>query len=235
MIIGITGKKRAGKNTAATILANVLTNEGNTVVITAYAKLLKQAILHGLTVGNVKDWNGKHFTFEDLDGETSFDRERVFLSFHTTLEIVKTALSYLHLPYKDSVSGALAHSSVVKLNPPMYSIRTILQIFGTEIVRTLYQDDFWIAHVESEYKALDDTNAIMLVTDARFDNEVEMIHRNGGKMIEIFTTLNNNESKDVHASESGVSSVDIRIENPMTIDGLTTNIIANKEKLWLMN
>ena len=65
------------------------------------------------------------------------------------------------------------------------SIREILQKFGTESIRNVFGEDHWVRLME---KKLQESTVDTVLTDVRFDNEIEMIRRFGGKIIGIVRT-----------------------------------------------
>jgi hypothetical protein len=69
-----------------------------------------------------------------------------------------------------------------KLGIPNFTPRLALQLLGTDVFRNNFHNDIWILSLE---KALKDITGNVVVTDARFPNEVTMIRRAGGKVIRV--------------------------------------------------
>jgi hypothetical protein len=68
-----------------------------------------------------------------------------------------------------------------RLDIPNLTPRYILQFFGTDLFRTHFHSEIWVAAVErqlSKYKNV-------VITDCRFPNEIQMIQSYGAKMIMI--------------------------------------------------
>lgn len=59
--------------------------------------------------------------------------------------------------------------------------RYILQTIGTECMRECIHSDFWVACLERRIKLDHD----YVITDVRFPNEIDSIHKMGGKIVEI--------------------------------------------------
>lgn len=59
--------------------------------------------------------------------------------------------------------------------------RLMLQTIGTECMREKIHPDFWIACLERRIKSDHD----YVITDVRFPNEIDSIHKMGGKIVEI--------------------------------------------------
>lgn len=64
-------------------------------------------------------------------------------------------------------------------------VRTLLQVFGTEIVREMFGYDAWVdlAQQRMEDMVLDGLNAKFAITDLRFSNELDMIKSYGGLVV----------------------------------------------------
>jgi hypothetical protein len=67
-----------------------------------------------------------------------------------------------------------------RLNMPHLTPRWVLQYWGTEVCRQGFHDDIWIACLENKLR---NTEKNIVITDCRFPNEVDMIHRQGGKIV----------------------------------------------------
>lgn len=88
------------------------------------------------------------------------------------------------------------------------SPRQIMQLMGTEFVRNVLGADFF---VQTMAKAVEETSArFILITDVRFQNEVDWIHSVGGAVVRI-------ERPGLHASghvsDAGVQNVDWIVPN----------------------
>lgn len=69
-----------------------------------------------------------------------------------------------------------------RLNIPHLSPRWILQFFGTNVCRTHFHDDIWLACVENKLRRL---TGKVIVTDCRFSNEIQTIKKIGGITIRV--------------------------------------------------
>ncbi len=127
-----------------------------------------------------------------------------------------------------------------RLGMPGLSPRRALQLVGTEVFRNHFHDAIWIASLENRFLKQEQS---IVVTDCRFSNELEMVRRLNGVVIQVdrgprpewwdlaahanltqdqslFDRLENEHQS--HASEySWVGfSVDYRVENNGTIEDL---------------
>lgn len=60
--------------------------------------------------------------------------------------------------------------------------RMVLQHWGTELFRNNFHDEIWVASVE---RKLQKTNDNIVITDCRFKNEIDAIHRSGGIVVRV--------------------------------------------------
>ena len=69
-----------------------------------------------------------------------------------------------------------------RLGIPKLTPRWVLQVYGTEVIRRNLHDDFWVATVE---RRLANTDADVVLTDARFPNELVMLRKLGAVMTHV--------------------------------------------------
>ena len=62
-----------------------------------------------------------------------------------------------------------------------FTPREALQKIGTEVGREIFHENFWVDRLQKQLNK--DTNYV--VTDCRFQNEIEFVHKNNGILIEI--------------------------------------------------
>ena len=134
-----------------------------------------------------------------------------------------------------------------RLNMPNLTPRWILQYWGTEVCRTGFHDDIWIASLENKMRKTTDN---IVISDVRFPNEIKAIHNAGGMVVRIKRgddpewyqdALNMNagpqnmswaiskmrmEQRKIHASETAWvgGKIDHIVSNDGTIDDLFTQI-----------
>lgn len=70
-----------------------------------------------------------------------------------------------------------------KLNIPEFTPRYALQRVGTDVVRNHLNPDIWFLTLENRLRKNPDTSVV--ISDARFPNEIEFIRRTGGKMVHV--------------------------------------------------
>jgi hypothetical protein len=67
-----------------------------------------------------------------------------------------------------------------RLNMPTLTPRWILQYWGTEVCRTGFHDDIWIAALENRLRT---RTGHTVISDVRFPNEVASIRNAGGRIV----------------------------------------------------
>ena len=69
-----------------------------------------------------------------------------------------------------------------RLNMPNLTPRLMLQLWGTEVCRSGFHDDIWIASLENKIRRTKDD---IVISDVRFPNEINSIHNAGGIVVQI--------------------------------------------------
>lgn len=130
-----------------------------------------------------------------------------------------------------------------RLSIPNLTPRYVLQQMGTDVMRKAFHDDIWIASLE--YSLLGEPGKYV-ISDVRFPNEIDMVHRLGGKIMFIqrgarpaWTNHTYEDLKDlrhhmtkyfpeVHASEYSwyLSDIDYHIDNNGSLLDLECQINA---------
>lgn len=69
-----------------------------------------------------------------------------------------------------------------RLNMPHLTPRWILQYWGTEVCRSGFHDDMWIASLENKMRKTGDN---IVISDVRFPNEIAAIRNSGGIVVRV--------------------------------------------------
>lgn len=131
-----------------------------------------------------------------------------------------------------------------RLNIPHLTPRWILQQWGTEVCRSAFHNDIWIASVENKLRT---SNNNIVITDMRFPNEIQSIKNAGGKLVWVkrgdlpvwfnlalsaneghVLAANELKKAGIHASETAWvgTEFDFILENNSSLENLYTQIDA---------
>lgn len=114
--------------------------------------------------------------------------------------------------------------------------RRMLQEIGTDIFRNHFHPEIWVQCVENRLRKVE--NKSVVISDCRFKNEIEMIKKMGGYIIQInrnvpdwyndfkLNKIKLEDIKGIHSSEIDWLKVkaDFEIENKSSISELKKNI-----------
>lgn len=179
MIIGINGKINSGKDTVGNLIKDI--NCENNWEIKKFAAKLKEtaSLLTGIPVEKFEDQDFKNTFLDDHWNKEVFEN--------------KTSLDKDNKAY---------NKSIVK---PM-TVRELLQILGTEAMRSNLHPDTWVNalmcyYIKSDDKLIRTTEDLLkeweleeweegsfpnwIITDMRFPNEMQAIKANGGITIKV--------------------------------------------------
>ncbi len=121
-----------------------------------------------------------------------------------------------------------------KLNIPHLTPRWILQNWGTDVLRGHFHPDIWLASLENKIRFMN--KDVIIITDCRFENEINCLRKLGAKFIRIKRGpepdwlnyyLHYNIIPKVHISEYSwiKNNFDYIIENNSDLEGLKNKII----------
>ncbi len=196
-IIGITGRKRSGKDSLANIINETSNNE---YIKISFADPMRNIMYDICNPSRklgmlVPDWDDFNYELEKEFDALVLDTTQSFFK----PSLVK-ALSYkANTPEEVRDNGVKFMKWVKQFENRLFSPREFLQKLGTEFGRKQLGPDVW---VETLLSSLDkDKNYI--IPDVRFDNEASAIKKYGG---EIIRTLRPGTEgcEDTHESESGI-------------------------------
>lgn len=115
--------------------------------------------------------------------------------------------------------------------------REMLEYFGTEIMRNCFDKDVWVKSLLNNIISYDFTeNRGIVITDCRFQNEIDILEKIGGKICIIYNYENDlkisDEDRKTHISNWGF--LECKINDPLYIanDGTIADFYDKiKEKL----
>lgn len=213
-LLGLTGLKRSGKDTAALRLMN-----RHSFVRVAFADPVKQALadLNPYVVPPTKDHRVTQLYDEIGHLEQrlvqAFERNTVAaINASHVASAVRTLDPMLAGDQRisevlESVSGdwdRLKEGSDDVAPEVAAEIRRLQQILGTELGRSMVSHSIWVDTAMSIVEKLKHHGTSVVISDCRFDNEAQAIKDAGGTVIRIDRPSLNGSSTDSHASEQGV-------------------------------
>lgn len=202
-IVGLTGKARAGKDTVAQIALDWCKENGVRAERFAFADPLKVSVAAAFGLPE----------HEALEFCNWMKQPGVFVT-------------------AERLEGAAPSPKVIEgCTGRRVTGRQYLQLYGTEAHRDTFGTDFWVAVTEA---IIDQANAtydldVVFLTDARFENEVDMVHRLDGEVWEVARPTQGNPlaaGEELHTSEAGLpeSKLDFGIRNVGTIADLEAKV-----------
>ena len=130
-----------------------------------------------------------------------------------------------------------------------FTPRFALQLMGTEVGRDIFHQDFWV--IKMKKYIMENPEQNFVITDVRFRNEMEFVHKSGGILIEIQRGIKphwygiaskanrgDNAAENFMLNQSGVhesewrwigGSIDHFIDNEGTLEDLKKNMIKKLE------
>ena len=132
--------------------------------------------------------SGKGTVADVLDDEHGFQK----ISFADKL---KDAVSVLFDWDRDMLEGDTVISRDFRETPDIYWTRKLgidnftprlaLQLIGTEIMRTHFNQDIWLDSLEYRIRKQANNDKCIVVSDARFKNELDLVKELGGVVIHV--------------------------------------------------
>lgn len=223
-LIGIKGFKGSGKDTVASMISYIL-----------YV---------GTTKANFDSWHAQHQAdivsnseiiihfadklkddITDLCGinrcllDNRLIKETHYYNFATGIVSMNTKDSYHVI---DEVPTNLSHLLALNGNNVSIKIRTLLQYYGTEVIRNKFWQEAFIRYTMNKAFDIKNSKGQCIIADARFEDECMAIKYYGGKIIRVDRRVNN----DNHESEQiKISQDDYVIDNTGTLVGLFYKVL----------
>ncbi len=221
MLIGITGKSGAGKDTVADHICRL----DPRFEVRKFATGVRKAaeILTGIdwtkmltTEEKARDLSDLKFTNEDFEARLGQCIMSVRPDQIPTLWEIFQFRNVLEVSY--DVPSAFP-DRFVYLN---YSVGKLLQLLGTDCFRNIISQNVWVDDLFSTYQA----GQYVVISDVRATNEEQTIHKLGGVIIRVVRPeieLTDGRSR-THASENWTVVADIELDNSGTLEELLEKV-----------
>lgn len=224
----ICGKKRSGKDEFAKAY---LEHFGSSAKAYALAHPIKQALYFGYYKvvfrrldtfsSGMPDSSYELWTGNGVLNGAGVDLRSLplTLSHEQVQEILMYAWDYvvsLKPEYKGRHSS-LARDKIISLEPERWSIRRLMQVFGTDI-GVAVDENIWIKFAMDVYIDCIRDNMSLLITDVRQEHEMKVARALNAQVIFVIRDTGD-ENKDDHITERGLDPIqgDVIIHNDGTL------------------
>lgn len=225
--IGIMGKAGAGKDTAANMMISMINRNGKKAHRYSFADPLKQLCSHifdiplkcmydqelkekeviictkaTYTIERFEQW-----IIENVQNREKFCHVMVDPKFHDGSGYKRSYQMTMFLLYELDRILTTKFRAVERegFSSDCYrvSIRYLLQLMGTEIIRNNVHENFW-AEVKTDFPE----DSIVVIPDCRFVNEVDYITNKGGQICLVKNIDLKRTDLNMHVSEKFVDEVE---------------------------
>lgn len=203
-VIGITGRKRHGKDTASAFIMQFCSDKGIPSKKIAFADKVRELILRSAP-------ESMSITFNDLSGEGDIDRDNDDVFEYYGIETNNRSMIVEEWKFRFMVElnqeGFWLKTEFNCMSVPVMpfddkvTVRMLLQFFGSDIARDCYSKSIWIDMALREGRNF---NGVVIYSDVRFNDEAQAIIDEGGSNYIVYMK-NAHTEQDTHESEAGVS------------------------------
>lgn len=212
MILGIAGKARSGKDTAANMINSFLRAYNREFEMYSFAKPLKDAVCEIFKWGD----NHRDGALKEVQLYAELDLRTLAITIYKHCGSVLSSEECYDMGSKfiEAISNnavfSCADGNTFKT---CISPRQAFQWFGTDAGRAV-RDSLWLDLVPFDKD--------VIIPDVRFDNESEFIHNNDGFIIHISRSSVGDGVVSGHVSESGVTPLtgDVFVVNDKDLNSL---------------
>ncbi|HLD91079.1 MAG TPA: hypothetical protein VI911_08720 [Patescibacteria group bacterium] len=216
-IIGIGGKAKHGKDSIANVLID---NFGYKRI--SLADPLKKILYIGLkeyfTLNDFYDQNIKDLTFDKYTSYpelvlTKVQIERIVCAININYNLTGVEMDIIREWFR---------------NEKFYSLRDLMQRFGTDLCRNLINKQIWILTSQKQinHTSINSPEINFVISDIRFPEERQMVKNLNGLLLLVKRDLK--IEGEVHTSEQSLgddSEYNTIIHNTSTLEDLEKNII----------
>ena len=212
IVIVVAGKMRSGKNTFGSLIGSELQKEGLIVKEDAFANTLK-------------DWCAKDFKIL-TDGLNTYCNQ-VNGEILNVCNPIKASFNELEFNRLEIYINSIKTDNKNWYEEKNALTRSILQIVGTDLIRKRVDKDFWIKEEVKKIKSYINVD-VVIITDARFPNECELLSTLLPDYSIITIKVNRDTNiKDSHISETALDNYKqftYEVDNNGTIETLKQSV-----------
>lgn len=231
IIVGVKGTKGSGKDTVADMIRYIMAAGITQASYDNYIWFTKNRdseldvpILH--FADKIKDDLSIIFGINRECFEDAKYKDEMYYHFRTGSFIKKidSTVPVDEITLTDLSHDSLAGLRAINKDDCIIKLRTLMQYYGTEIMRNQIGNDVWIRSTINKAIQNKDYYGFAVIADVRFFNESKAIYDAGGKVIHVIR--GRLEDKVEHSSEYITSYVkDYEIENNGNLMGLFYKVL----------
>ena len=243
-IIGISGRKQAGKNTVANFINGDILKQNGMIedfIINDDGELeIKTTDQSGTNDWGVFDVTRKDNAFLEYAEKELWPYVKLY---HFADSLKEIGINLFDINAVNVYGTDDQKNTLTKIkweNMPEYygdktgnmTIRQFLQHFGTNVMRKI-KDDIWLS--DTIKRIISEDSEVAIIPDVRFPNEVTAIKENGGFVIRLTRNIYNSEHKcesSLDKNNFDWSNFDYILDNDSCcIDSLCA-LLNNIRQLW---
>ena len=224
-LLVIVGKKRSGKDTTADYI-----NEQYKTLKWQLAMPIKYSLSRGWERSGLNDiyqlcsddWEG---TGIDREMTLPINNEDVCVILNAAIDTLHEVFNFRYTRYDTKVQDAI--SSVLNNNVEEWSIRRLMQTFGTDVVVNKLDCMYWVKlftenYLDNFYSGYD----YYIIPDVRQVHEIDTLRAMGATIVHVVRPETDQSNKDQHITEAGlpISPGDSVIMNTGTLEQLFEQI-----------
>lgn len=239
-LIGLAGKKGSGKDTVANMMFYI--NAEGTRASFEKWKEMRNSITPNLNIVRtafadpIKDTLSNIFNIdrEAFDNRTKKELMYYCPKLHKFIawnDIDRNGYIYVDLHTLNEwfdFEDLLNPKTTYKTKYPVFTLRELMQWFGTDIGRKYFGQDVWVNATKIRITNIINSKRICYVTDVRYNNECEAIKELNGRVILIDRP---SDSNDEHSSENLDIKPHIILPNNSTLSRLFYRVLTLMNEL----
>lgn len=225
-IVGIKGNKGSGKSTIASMIAYIVVRGITKATYNEWYKINKMSINDSHIINfadKLKDDVSMLFNIDRNKLDNQDFKENYYYNFINDFVTITPNTNYIINSVNDLKSVTLADIIEKYNNNVAIKIRTLLQYYGTEVIRNTLWKEAFIKYTINKAFNIRCFNDFCIIADVRFDNEEKAILKCGGKIIYTYrnTKKDTHPSEDIHNSET-----DYVVDNNGSLMALYYNVLS---------
>lgn len=228
LLIGLSGKKQAGKNTAANGLRDWFQNIHGTQIPRG-APISDVFIPHFEEysfASPLKEWVCKQVLgLEDAQVYGTDEDKNTLTKYYWETLPTEISLAYSKTTFVDGTNAGCDGSVIDLPRTGKMTAREVMQVVGTDIFRNYFSENVWVDATMRMIK--EDSPKMACITDLRFPGEVNAVLDNDGIVIRLLRKV----CDDNHPSETSLDDYDFSGDRCFVLDNANMSIEEQNEEV----